>query len=97
MVKNLWSINNGAPFPSFFVPFLPRRPTNIEVTMASLQQMAEEIIEKRGGDAYKRAWLERWLSDPDNESEYLSLLLKKELNEAVKKKKDTSKPKAIKL
>lgn len=65
--------------------------------MATLQQMADEIIEKRGGDAYKRAWLERWLSDPENESEYLSLLLKKELNEAVKKKKDTTKPKAIKL
>ncbi len=65
--------------------------------MASLQQMAEDIIEKRGGDAYKRAWLERWLSDPDNESEYLSLLLKKELNEAIKKKKDTSKPKKINL
>ena len=65
--------------------------------MATLQQMADEIIEKRGGDAYKRAWLERWLSDPENESEYLSLLLKKELNEAVKKKKDATKPKAIKL
>ena len=65
--------------------------------MATLQEMAQDIIDKRGGDAYKRAWLERWLSDPDNESEYLSLLLKKELNEAVKKKKDTNKPKKIDL
>lgn len=65
--------------------------------MATLFEMAEKIIEKRGGDAYKQAWLERWLSDPDNESEFLSLLLKKQLNEAAKKKKDTTKPKKIDL
>lgn len=65
--------------------------------MASLFEMVEQIIEKRGGDKYKREWLERWLSDPDNESEFLSLLLKKQLNEAAKKKKDTAKPKKIDL
>lgn len=65
--------------------------------MASLFEMAEQIIKKRGGDKYKREWLERWLSDPDNESEFLSLLLKKQLNEAAKKKKGAAKPKKIDL
>lgn len=63
----------------------------------TLFDMAQEIIEKRGGDKYKRQWLEHWLSDPDNESEFLSLLLKKQLNEAAKKKKEQTKPKKIDL
>lgn len=65
--------------------------------MADLYEMAQQIIDKRGGDAYKRAWLERWLSDPDHEDEFLSLLLKKQLADAAKKKKDSSKPKKINL
>lgn len=65
--------------------------------MASLYEMAEKIIESRGGDAYKLAWLERWLTDPKNEDEFLSLLLKKQLAEASKRKKDVSKPKKIDL
>jgi hypothetical protein len=65
--------------------------------MADLYEMAQQIIDKRGGDAYKRAWLEKWLSDPDHEDEFLSLLLKKQLADATKKKKDASKPKKINL
>ena len=65
--------------------------------MSSLFDMATEIIDKRGGDEYKRRWLERWLSDPEHEDEFLSLLLKKQMAEAAKKKKDTDKPKKIKL
>lgn len=65
--------------------------------MESLFEMAQKIINNRGGDEYKRAWLERWLSDPDHEDEFLSLLLKKEMAEAAKKKKETSKPKKIDL
>lgn len=65
--------------------------------MSSLFDMATEIIDKRGGDEYKRQWLERWLSDPEHEDEFLSLLLKKQMAEAAKKKKDSDKPKKIKL
>lgn len=65
--------------------------------MADLFEMAQQIIDKRGGDAYKRAWLERWLSEPDHEDEFLSLLLKKQLAEAAKNKKDKNKPKKIDL
>lgn len=63
----------------------------------SLYEMAQEIIDKRGGEAYKRAWLERWLTNPDNEDEFLALLLKKQMAEAAKKQKDSSKPKKINL
>jgi hypothetical protein len=65
--------------------------------MASLFEMAEDIIDKRGGDAYKRAWLERWLTEPKNEDEFLALLLKKQMAEAAKKNKDSKKPKKINL
>ena len=65
--------------------------------MASLFEMAQEIIEARGGDKYKRAWLEEWLSKPENESEFLELLLKKQMAEEAKKKKDSLKPKKINL
>ena len=65
--------------------------------MADLYEMAQKIIDNRGGDDYKRAWLERWLSDPDHEDEFLSLLLKKEVAEAAKKKKPGTKPKKIDL
>jgi len=65
--------------------------------MADLFDMAQQIIDARGGEAYKRAWLERWLSDPDHEDEFMSLLLKKQVAEATKKKKTTDKPKKIKL
>ena len=79
--------------------FLPSNPAlaKIGFTMADLYEMAKQIIDKRGGDEYKRAWLERWLSDPDHEDEFLSLMLKKQLADAQKKKKDTSKPKKINL
>jgi len=80
----------------FIFLFLPHDPHQ-GFAMESLFEMAQKIINNRGGDEYKRAWLERWLSDPDHEDEFLSLLLKKEMAEAAKKKKETSKPKKIDL
>lgn len=98
MVKNSKSINNGGR--AFYLPssFLSKPPPpNRGFTMADLYEMAKQIIDKRGGDEYKRAWLEHWLSDPDHEDEFMSLLLKKQVAEATKKKKTTDKPKKIKL
>lgn len=86
---------NGAPLYTLF-SILPKAPHQ-GFDMANLYEMAQQIIDKRGGDEYKRAWLERWLSDPDHEDEFMSLLLKKQLADATKQKKDQSKPKKINL
>lgn len=53
--------------------------------MASLFEIAEKIIEEKGGDAYKEEWLRQYLSDPDKESEFMAELLKKQTAEALKK------------
>ena len=83
---------------SFFPPLFVSLPSPHKgIMMATLFEMAEEIIDKRGGDEYKRKWLQHWLSDPDHEDEFMSMLLKKQVSEAAKKKKDAGKPNKIKL
>jgi hypothetical protein len=63
--------------------------------MASLFEIAEKIIEEKGGDAYKETWLRQYLSDPDRESEFMAELLKKQTAEALKKAKDKTAPPKI--
>lgn len=65
------------------------------VDMASLFEIAEKIIEEKGGDSYKEEWLRRYLSDPDRESEFMAELLKKQTAEALKKAKDKTAPPKI--
>lgn len=60
----------------------------------TLYELAEQIIEEKGGDAYKMDWLRRYLSDPANEDAFLGELLKKQLADSVKKPK-VAKPKKI--
>lgn len=62
----------------------------------TLIEIAEKIIEEKGGDEYREYWLRRYLSDPANEDAFLGELLKKQLNESVKKPKTASAPKKIK-
>ena len=60
--------------------------------MASLFEIAEKIIEEKGGDAYKEEWLRQYLSDPDKESEFMAELLKKQTDEALKKAQNRTAP-----
>lgn len=53
--------------------------------MSTLIEIAEKIIEEKGGDEYKESWLRRYLSEPKNEDTFMAELLKKQLNESVKK------------
>ena len=64
--------------------------------MASLFEIAEKIIEEKGGDSYKEEWLRRYLSDPDKESEFMAELLKKQTAEALKKAQNKALPPKIK-
>lgn len=66
----------------------------------SFVEIANKIIEERGGDAYKETWLRTWLSNPDNEDKMMQSLLIKELTaEATRrsKKPKVEMPKEIKL
>lgn len=63
--------------------------------MATLFEIAERIIEEKGGDAYKEEWLRQYLSDPDHESEFMSELLKKQTADAVKKAQNKNIPPKI--
>lgn len=53
----------------------------------TLYELAEQIIEEKGGDDYKMKWLRRYLADPANEDAFLGELLKKQLADSVKKPK----------
>lgn len=57
----------------------------------TLIELAEKIIEEKGGDKYKEDWMRRYLSDPANEDSFMAELLKKQLADSVKKPK-THKP-----
>ena len=50
----------------------------------TLLEIAEKIIEEKGGDEFREAWLRKYLSDPDNLSEFLGDLLKKQLANSAK-------------
>lgn len=60
----------------------------------TLMEIAEQIIEEKGGDKYKVEWMRRYLSDPANEDAFLGELLKKQLADSVKKPKKEA-PKRI--
>lgn len=53
----------------------------------TLIEIAEKLIEEKGGDKYREEWLRRYLSDPMNEDAFMAELLKKQLNESIKKPK----------
>ncbi len=53
----------------------------------TLIEIAESIIEEKGGDEYKTQWLRRYLSNPDNEDEFMGEWLKKQLADSIKKPK----------
>lgn len=55
----------------------------------TLIEIAEMIIEEKGGDEYKIAWLRRWLENPENEDAFMADLLRKQLADSLKKPKKT--------
>ena len=52
--------------------------------MATLIELAEKIIEEKGGDEFRMAWLKEYLSDPTKMDEFMAELLKKQLADSVK-------------
>lgn len=66
--------------------------------MSSLIELAEKIIEEKGGDEYRMAWLKEYLADPVHMDDFMVELLKKQLADSVKNtgKKGTPPPPPIK-
>lgn len=66
--------------------------------MATLIELAEKIIEEKGGDEFRMAWLKEYLSDPARMDDFMAELLKKQLADSVKNngKKGTPPPPPIK-
>lgn len=52
--------------------------------MATLIELAEKIIEEKGGDEFRMSWLKQYLSDPTKMDEFMADLLKKQLADSVK-------------
>lgn len=52
--------------------------------MATLIELADKIIEEKGGDEYRMAWLREYLSDPQKMDDFMAELLKKQLADSVK-------------
>lgn len=61
--------------------------------MSDLLEIAEKIIEEKGGDKYKRQWLESYLSVPENLDDFMAQLLKRQITTTVKGQSKKKPPK----
>ncbi|MCQ2075961.1 MAG: hypothetical protein MJZ20_02860 [Bacteroidaceae bacterium] len=52
----------------------------------SFVEIANKIIEERGGDEYKESWLRAWLSQPENEDKMMQAIMMKELSAEMSRK-----------
>lgn len=52
--------------------------------MATLIELAEKIIEEKGGDEFRMQWLKQYLSDDANMDKFMAELLQKQLVDSVK-------------